>query len=152
MSWFGTRQKQSAVIFAAILIGLIFLNLRQAESPEVQIEKNVRSLVAAAEAKEMGPFRDLISADFVDANGRSRDEALNLLKLIYLRHTKIQINVVSLDVKPGNSADQYTVNLFVLMSEGLLPQDKGNFSMLWQKRGSEWLMTRAGWGDDGYGE
>lgn len=146
---FGSRQKQSLVLFLAIVLGLALLNLRQATSPQQQIERAVRSLARAAEQKELGPFRELLAEDFRDDGGRNREEALALLKLLYLRHPSISVTLLSLGVTLQGQ-DGAQVELTALLSENILPQDRGDFVLNFSRRKGKWLLISAEWGG-GYG-
>jgi hypothetical protein len=146
---FGSRQKQSLVLFLAIVLGLVLLNLRQAASPEQQIERAVRSLARSAEQKELAAFRELLAEDFRDDGGRTREEALALLKLLYLRHPRIAVTLVSLEVHMQGQ-DGAEVELTALLSENILPQDRGDFALVFSRRKGKWLLTSADWGG-GYG-
>lgn len=150
MNHFGNRQKQAAVILVLFILGLIWMNFRQTESVEVQVEKVVRALVAGAESRDVGPFKKHLDDSYLDDRGRTKTEVVGLMQILFLRHQKVSLSVVSLSVGPGSHEDQREVSLSLLMSEAILPQEHGNFLLILEKKGSDWRVTEAAIGE-GYG-
>lgn len=150
MNHFGNRQKQAAVVLVIFIAGLIWMNFRQTESIDVQVEKVIRALVAGAEARDVGPFKKHLDESYRDDRGRTKAEVVGLMQVLFLRHQKVSLSVVSLSIGPGSHENQREVSLNLLMSESILPQEHGNFLLTVEKKGSNWRVTSAAIGE-GYG-
>ena len=135
---FGNRQKQSLFVFFLILAGTYYVHIRRTDDAETQIRKTINTLVDAAEEKKIGPFKKYLSENFQDNSGRNRDEALNLLRLIFLRHPKIELNILSLKFLDNTDEIKKEISLTLFMSENILPQDKATFFLTFKREGGSW--------------
>ncbi len=150
--FFGTRQKQSLAVLLFLLAGMIYVSWRnQPRTPEGQVEAAVRELVAAAEKKDMRPFRKWMGTRVRDDSGRTRDEILSILRGIFFRHPKISLQILSLDVQTGTNDTIVNAKLQLFMSESLLPQDKGTFDLAFKQEDGAWRIWEIKWlGGYGY--
>lgn len=61
------------------------------EDPEQELRRLLADAEAAAEARDTGHFRGLISESYRDARGNDRDRLVNLLRGYFLTHQKVEI-------------------------------------------------------------
>ena len=59
--------------------------------PETEIRARLDEAVAAAEQRDTGFFRDLISQDYRDSRGGRRDDVINRVRGGFLRYPRIRV-------------------------------------------------------------
>lgn len=150
MTLFGRRQLQSLVVLFLLLAGMAYWGMRGSDDPETVIEGIVEELVEAAEHKKIGPFKEYLSDRFEDEQGRSKEEVLNILRMIFLRHPTISLHIFSLSFSQSSNPTVKQVDLTLLMSETTLPQDRGKFQITFRQTDGDWKIWEARWGE-GYG-
>ncbi len=147
MIW-TNRQKQSAVVLAIFLAGIIYMSQKSDPgSPDVIIKTALREMVSGAESKDLDAFKLHLSDDFRDESGRSKTDVLNVIRAIFLRHPSISLNVMTLDVQESSNPLIYEAQLVLLMSESTLPTDKGEFFLSFREEQGQWRLWSARWGD-----
>ncbi len=147
---FGNRQKQSLVILALIIFAGVFVPMwnKRDSSPEDQVRKAVRRLIAGAEAGDTGPFKELLSEQVKDSQGRNRDEILKTLFAIFFQYKDIKLTEVSMQIVSGTQDDVLSVNLSLLMgASSPLPSDKGDFSLTFRREDGTWRVWEIDWED-----
>jgi len=152
-SWFGRRQKQSAVVLALMLAGVVYMSMRGGDdSPKGQVTRAVKAMVAGAENKDIGPFREYFSENVRDESGNDKQALLNILRGIFLRHSNISLSLVSLDLQDNTNPDLISASLTLLMGETVLPTDRGNFFVTFRREpDGVWRVWEVRW-QGGYGE
>jgi len=150
--WFGPRQKQSLFVLVFMLAGIAYMTCRneRQDSPEAKVRAIVQELVSAAESKDLGPFKKYLSEQVTDESGRKRDELLNVMRGIFFSHKKISLTLVSLDIATNTNPNLIDARVVVLMSETLLPTEKGDFLVGFRKEAAGWRIWEVKWGE-GYG-
>lgn len=150
--WFGTRQKQSLVVFVFMLAGIAYVSYKNQpeDTPEAAATKIVNTLIEAAEEKNLGPFKTYLSERVKDENGNGKEELLNTLRGIFFAHKKISITLMSLEVATGTNPNIVDADIVVLMSERILPTDRGEFFVSMRLEEDGWRIREVKWGD-GYG-
>ena len=151
-TWFQNRQKQSLLVLALLMAGLVYVSYcgGPPSAPRERVSAIVDELVSAAEKKNLGPFKKHLSEEIRDESGRGKKELLDLLRLIFLRHSKISLTVLSKQVEENTNPSIFDVSLSLLMSESLLPTDRGEFFLTFRKEGDAWRIWALKWGE-GYG-
>lgn len=149
---FGRRQKQSLLVLVFMLTGIAYMTLknRPDDTPEAAVKKIVHTLIEAAEEKNLGPFKTYLSEKATDENGRNKEELLNLMRGIFFAHKKIGISLIALEVTPNTNPTMADASIVVLMSENILPTDKGEFFISCRKEEDGWRIWEVRWGE-GYG-
>lgn len=97
-------------------LGLIILGAAgcgSSEGPELELERLIADAEAAAEARDTGHFRGLISHDYLDTRGNTRDDLIGWLRAYFLTHGKVEVvvRVEAMDIRRNEAA---TVALGVL--------------------------------------
>lgn len=148
---FGARQKQSLVVLLLFIAGMFYMSNREnPESPEAQVRAAIEEMVRGAEKKDIDPFKKHLSEEVQDEQGRNKEVLLNTLRVIFLRHPRISLNLLDLDVAGGTNPDVIKASLTLLMSETALPTDKGNFFLTFRREGDTYRVWELRW-DGGYG-
>jgi hypothetical protein len=62
-----------------------------ASDPEAEIRATLAAAQAAAEARDLGFFRDFVGSGYRDAEGNDREQLLNMLRGLFVTHQKIEI-------------------------------------------------------------
>lgn len=148
---FGARQKQALVVLLLMIAGIWYASVRQGpQSPEAQMTAVVDELIQAAEDKDLDPFKKHLSDEFRDERGRDKNHALNIVRMIFLRHPRISLARISLEFMDMQSPDVRDAHLVVLGSETRLPSDRFEFWITFRLEAGAWRIWEAKWGD-GYG-
>jgi len=150
MNGFGNRQKQSLFVLLLMIAGMVFVTLRSSDEPEERIRKMIVELVQGAEHKDISPFKEHLSDQFKDEKGRNKQEVLSILRMIYLRHQKISLNIVGMQFQDSTDPSVMELELELLMSETSLPSEHGRFWITLRDRGKGFLVWNVVW-EDGYG-
>lgn len=149
---FGNRQKQSFFVLILMIAGIIYTVSRQnaQKTPEGIVKAAVEEMVEAAQKKKIAPFKEHLSEQVRDDSDHGKEEMLNMMRGIFLRHPKISLQIFALDVKTGTNPNVISVSLTLLMSEGPLPTDKGTFDITFRNENGQWRVWEVAW-RDGYG-
>ncbi len=153
-AWFQERQKQSLVILILLAAGVIYLSMRGSgdNTPRSQVERAIKAMVKGAENKNIGPFREYFSENVRDESGNRKQDLLNILRGIFLRHKNISLSLVSLDIQDNTNPDIISASLTLLMGENILPTDRGNFFATFRREeDGAWRVWEIRW-QGGYGE
>ena len=59
--------------------------------PEAEIRATLAAAQAAAEARDLGFFRDFVGSGYRDARGNDREQLLNTLRGLFIAHQRIEI-------------------------------------------------------------
>ena len=123
------------------------------EGPEEALRSWVRQGEAFAEARDRGELVDMISANYADARGNSRDDIENLFRAYFLRQQKVALitRIEELEVYGGSAAK-------LVLSVGMAGKnddtfgfsaDAFEFEMEFELDDNEWLLTSARWAELG---
>ena len=120
-------------------------------SPEDAIRAWVARGEQAAEEKDRGELLDMISEDYADGRGNTRDEIGDLLRIYFFRQQTIAL-LTSIDdiVMSGDTAAIVDVTVGMAGTNGGalgLSADAYNFEFELQKDDEEWLLIGARWGN-----
>jgi hypothetical protein len=61
------------------------------DDPAAQVRAVLSAAQAAAEARDIGFFRDFVGARYQDSRGNDREQLLNMLRGLFITHQKIEI-------------------------------------------------------------
>lgn len=106
---------------------------------------------AAAEARQTGFFRNLISEDYVDRRGQRRDEVINLLRGYFLVNATVEVvNRIETIELLGDDAATVALQTAVIgrgQGSSVLAVDGELFRIELElvKEGSEWRIIGAEW-------
>ncbi|MDJ0835980.1 MAG: nuclear transport factor 2 family protein [Acidobacteriota bacterium] len=147
MKQFVDSPRKIAVIAAALLLIWMTWYALQPEpgSPEAVCKKAVEELVAAAEARNIKPFRKWLSEEVQDESNRDKQQILRVLKGIFLRYPNISLNILSLKVSQDTNPDLVHADLDLFMSDTALPQDRGKFNLTFRREGGTWRIWQLEW-------
>ena len=123
--------------------------------PEGSPEDAIRAWVArgeqAAEEKDRGELLDMISEDYADGRGNTRDEIGDLLRIYFFRqHTIALLTSIDDIVMSGDTAAIVNVTVGMAGTNGGalgLSADAYNFEFELQKDDEDWLLIGARWGN-----
>jgi hypothetical protein len=123
------------------------------EGPEAALRAWVTQGQELAEDKNRRGLVDMISPDYVDARGNSRDDISDLFRIYFLRTQTVAL-ITKIDELNVFGDDAGEVVLTVGMAgtnEGTFgfSADAYKFEMEFERDGSEWLLTSARWGELG---
>jgi hypothetical protein len=138
---------------ALIVATLLAACRSERDTPEAQVRTLIRSAVAAAEQKQLGTLRDMVSERYADEQGLDKRAVENLLRLQFLRneslHLYTRIQSVSL---PQPDRAQATVLVAMagvpIASEADLPAlraDLHRFEIDFAREDKTWRVQRATW-------
>jgi hypothetical protein len=147
----------SAVPARIVITGLLGIWLcgcgGAAKGPEEAIRAWISQGHELAEAKDRRALVKMISPNYVDARGNSRDDIENKFRLYFLRQDKVALitRIEELNVYADSAAE-------VVLSVGMAGTNDGTlgfsadayrFEMEFELADDEWLLTSARWGDIG---
>lgn len=123
------------------------------EGPEEALRSWVRQGEEFAEARDRGALVDMISANYADARGNSRDDIENMFRLYFLRQQKVALitRIEEIEVYGGSAAK-------LLLSVGMAGKNDGTFGfsadafefeMEFELDDEKWLLTSARWAELG---
>jgi len=150
MNVLARRDVQIAIFVVVGVIGLIWVLRPDPRSPEERIRAAIEAMVEGAENHDLDPFRDYLSEQLKDQSGLGKQDVLNRLRVLFLRHPSIHLQILSLEVS-GSSNQVKNVFLELLMSSTSFPQDKGNYDIVFRLEDDTWRVFSLDWGS-GYGQ
>ena len=88
--------------------------------PDEEIAALIAAAEAAAEARDTGHFRSLISDDYVDANGRRKQQLIDMIRGYFFVNSSVEVvNRIEEVTLAGDDAAE------VVLQSGLLGQGSG---------------------------
>jgi hypothetical protein len=121
--------------------------------PEQALRDWISRGVAAAEAKERRALLDMISPAYADARGNRRDDIDDILRIYFLRMNRIELitSVEEISVIGDSVAEIVLQAGMAGTHDGVLgfSADAYRFVFELEKKGSEWLLISARWGEWG---
>jgi hypothetical protein len=137
---------------AVALTALAGLTGCSSPDPDAEIAALLERAEAAAEARETGFFRDLISEDYVDRRGRTRADVIDMIRGYFFVNARIDVvsRVQSVEVSGDDAAEIVLLAALVSRAEGRsVLGTAGDFYRLeleLAKEGSDWRVIGADWG------
>ena len=123
------------------------------EGPEAALREWVSRGHERAEDKDRRGLVDMISPDYVDARGNSRDDISDLFRIYFLRtHTVALITRIDELNVYGDDAGEVVLTVGMAgTNDGTFgfSADAYKFEMEFGLEGDEWLLTSARWGELG---
>jgi hypothetical protein len=121
--------------------------------PEAEVRALVRSAVTAAEAKDIGALRAMISERYADDQGSDKRAVENLLRLHFLRNESVHLyaRVQSVNLPQPERARAGVLVAMAgvpITSEAQLPAlraDLYRFELELAREGKSWRVQRASW-------
>ena len=140
-----------------LLIGLLVLLLPgcrgERTTPEAEVRAQISSAVSAAEQKNIGTLKDLISEKYADEQGQNKRAAERLLQLHFLRNQTVHLYAHIQSVRlPRPDHAQATVLVAMAgvpiasaQDLPLLRADLHRFEIDFVREGKIWRVQRAAW-------
>lgn len=153
MAAFPTNQLRITLLLVLIASLLITACSRHRESPEDQIRSMIRNAAVAAEQKDLGTLRGIISETYADDQGQNKRAVEGLLRVHFLRNQSVhlftRIGSVSLS-QPGRGRAVVLVAMAgtPITSEAELPAlraDLHRFEIDVVREDKVWRVQRATW-------
>lgn len=123
------------------------------EGPEAALRAWVSQGQELAEEKNRRGLVEMISPDYVDARGNSRDDISDLFRIYFLRtHTVALITRIDELNVFGDDAGEVVLTVGMAgTNDGTFgfSADAYKFEMEFERDGDEWLLTSARWGELG---
>lgn len=123
------------------------------EGPEAALRAWVSQGQELAEEKNRRGLVGMISPDYVDARGNSRDDISDLFRIYFLRtHTVALITRIDELNVFGDDAGEVVLTVGMAgTNDGTFgfSADAYKFEMEFERDGDEWLLTSARWGELG---
>lgn len=140
-------------VSALALVVLLCACSAPSTGPESEIRGWLDRGVAATEAKDRGELMDMISPAYADARGYNRTRVGNLLRVYFRRMNKIElITTVNEIAIMGDTAAEVLLTVGMAGTKDSLlgfSADAYAFSLELEKRGGDWLLISARWGELG---
>ncbi len=122
-------------------------------TPEQRLREQIARAEAAAEARDHGALREMISERYADAEGHDRRAIEGILRITLMRNQSVHLlsRIRSLDLPQPGRADVLVVVAMAgqpIVSEQDLPAlraDLYRFSLEFTEEDGEWRITRAAW-------
>lgn len=122
---------------------------------EEQLRRLIDEAEAAAESRDTGHFRSLISPDYRDTRGNDRDDVINLLRAYFLTHQSVEVVTRIEDVVlDGSDAAEIALGVALLGSRrrtsgeslfGGLRGDLERLELELVREGGDWRIVGASW-------
>lgn len=124
-----------------------------AEGPEEALRKWVTQGRELAEAKDRRALVRMISPNYTDARGNSRDDIEDRFRIYFLRQNKVALvtRIEELNVYADSAAELVLSVGMAGTNDGVLgfSADAYRFEMEFELEDDEWLLTSARWGELG---
>lgn len=123
-----------------------------ASDPETELRALVAAAEAAAEARDTGFFRDLVSEDYADAAGRSRDDLVDRIRGYFFLNTSIEVltRIERVELHGDDAADLVVQAALVSgRRRGAIPgldADYRRIELELVRDDSSWRVIAAAWG------
>ncbi|MDJ0812084.1 MAG: hypothetical protein QNJ23_00025 [Woeseiaceae bacterium] len=145
--------KPLRILAAASLVALLAGCGGPTEGPEAALRAWVAQGHELAEEKNRPGLVAMISPDYIDARGNSRDDISDLFRIYFLRTHSVAL-ITKIDELNVFGDDAGEVVLTVGMAgtnDGTFgfSADAYRFEMEFERDGSDWLLTSARWGEVG---
>jgi hypothetical protein len=148
-----TSQHRITLLLLLMISMLLPACSRQRESPEEQIRSLIRNAVIAAEQKDLGAMRNLVSDQYADDQGQNKRAVEGLLRVHFLRnesvHLLTRIESVTLPQPDrGRAAVLVAMAGVPITSEAALPglrADLHRFEIDVVREDKVWRVQRATW-------
>ena len=123
------------------------------EGPEAALRAWVSQGHELAEEKDRPGLVSMISPDYIDARGNSRDDISDMFRIYFLRTHSVAL-ITKIDELNVYGDDAGEVVLTVGMAgtnDGTFgfSADAYRFEMEFERDGNDWLLTSARWGEVG---
>lgn len=122
-----------------------------APDDEAALRELVAGAEAAAEARDTGFFRGVISGDYMDRAGRGRDELVGQIRGYFFLNRKVEVvtRIERIEIM-GDDAAEMVVQAALIGrgSAAGIGADFRRIDLELVREGSDWRVIAAGWGDD----
>lgn len=118
---------------------------------DAELRELIDSAEAAAEARQTGFFRNLVSENYVDSGGRHRDDVINLLRGYFLVNATVEvvnrIEAIELLVDDAATVTLQTAVIGRAQGSSVLGVDGDLYRIELElvREGSEWQIIGANW-------
>ncbi|MCB9557739.1 MAG: hypothetical protein H6707_16635 [Deltaproteobacteria bacterium] len=141
---------------ALVLSALIYRATRRAPSTDrEQLEALIEQATSAAEAGRLKQLKALIAPNYRDAAGRDQRELKQLLTVVFIRHRRRAVYLISRQITVDPQLRTATIALTLVVTRGPrverlsdIVRDGANglaLSLKLQKRDQRWLVDAASW-------
>lgn len=141
---FGRR-----VLAAFAAVSILALNgCSEPTSTEEEILATIAKAEAAAESRDLGDVRKLISDAYSDKRGYDKKEISNLLRLLFVAHQSVHLAVYveNIDIKSPEVAEVVALVGMADTASRLPDVDLYQFDVQLVKRGNkQWQLVEADW-------
>jgi hypothetical protein len=143
--------KSLALAPAALIILVLGSSCHKASTPEAEVRALVEKAQHAAEARKAGDLKDLLSADFRDAQGNTPAEVLQYLRGYFVLNQSVRL-VARIDSLEFPAPD--TANLTVGVASATRTGESGlaglgadfrTFELTLVKEDGDWKVRYAKW-------
>ncbi len=142
----------------ALLLSLSFVAIlacsSKSDSPEDMVREILKRAEIAAEEKDVGVFRDIVSASYTDKTKHDKKAIIGILRYYFLRNRSIHLFTRITTVEFPNP-EKAEVTMFVAMAGRpitnaeellLIRADLYRFDIAFADEGdNDWKVIRAGW-------
>jgi hypothetical protein len=146
----GTLRLLAMVLIMATLLAAC---RSERDTPEAEVRALIRSAAAAAEQKQLGTLRDMVSERYADEQGLDKRAAENLLRLQFLRNERLHLytRIQSVTLPQPDRAQAVVLVAMAgvpIASEADLPAlraDLHRFEIDFAREDKTWRVQRAVW-------
>lgn len=145
--------RELSLIALALLFPLLVSCSAERETPEAQVRALLAQGEAAAEKKESGALRQLISEKYSDSQGQDKKTIESILRYYFLRNESIHLltRVQQITIPRPDAAQ--AIVMVAMASQPIanaeelerLRADLHRFEITLARESGEWKVTRAEW-------
>lgn len=137
-----------AVISLLLLLALLSIagcSNKPEETPEIRLQNWLTQMETAVKAKNIGDIKALISPDYQDAKGNTRQAVMLKMQLWFRRYDNIGLSssISAIDVMPNTASMVVEVQfsqsqIFAQMG---MSENRYQFVLLFEADGDDWLLS-----------
>ncbi|MBN1239507.1 MAG: hypothetical protein JXB36_13470 [Gammaproteobacteria bacterium] len=133
--------------YLAALLALTATSCGQRAGPEQELRELIAEAEDAAEARDTGHFRDLLSRDYLDARGRTRDDLIGGLRAYFLTHQRVEIltRVEEIEIRKDEVARVVLGVVSMSRSGGRFGGDVERIELELVREDGDWRIIGASW-------
>lgn len=134
-----------------VIVGCVMQNACGPRDPDGELRALIEAAETAAEARDTGFFRNLISADYADRRGQRRDDVVNTLRAYFLLNQTIEIvsRIEAIELFGDDAASIKLQTAAVGRADGRsvldIDGDLYRIELELGREGSEWRIIGADW-------
>jgi hypothetical protein len=150
----GMNRLRLRIGLLGLVVAMLLPSCRgERTSPQAEVRARIHSAVTAAEQKDIGTLKDVISDRYADDQGQDKRAIENLLRLHFLRHESLHLyaRIASVTLPPPGRAEAVVlvamagVPIASVQELPALRADLHRFEIDLAREDKTWRVQRAAW-------